>query len=219
MKDYTINKEDKKMFILSYKIKDKNIIAKLATGEKYIIPYTKENEEKILERMIEQITKYPSFEKKAAIDYCITTILAFIIGVATILIGRNDLPQLFANPTIKTIIASIPTFVAGTITTIAVGLSVTAKNILKDFRKNKLYLDNEEDLNNKVKESQNILSNVTNKTKRMVNTTPENKPVFNINKIDKVSLEDLKQILENIKRDEEFAFDYEPKKLKRTRDE
>ena len=74
-------------------------------------------------------------------------------------------------------------------------------------------------LNNKVKESQNILSNVTNKTKRMVNTTPENKPVFNINKIDKVSLEDLKQILENIKRDEEFAFDYEPKKLKRTRDE
>ncbi len=46
MKDYSLNIDEKKQYILSYKIENQKIITKLASGESYIIPYTIENEKK-----------------------------------------------------------------------------------------------------------------------------------------------------------------------------
>lgn len=219
MKDYTINNEDKKMFILSYKVKKDNIIVKLASNEKYIIPYTEENEGKILDRMREQITENVDFERRSIKEYILLLLLTIALGVGTLIISAKFLPNLITHPSIKTILANIPTFGAAAITAISGIFTISTAEILKDFRKNKLYLEKEEELNDKVKENQNILSNVSNKTRKMVESTPEDKEVFDINKMNKVSLQDLKQLLENIKRDEEFDFDYEPKKLIRTRDE
>lgn len=219
MKDYTFNNEDKKMFILSYKIKKDNIIIKLASKEKYIIPYSIENEQKILERMKEQITENVDFERKSIKEYIVLVLITIALGLGTMLIAGKLLPGLIANPSIKTLLSNMPTFVVALITLTSLVFTESTKSILKDFRKNKLYLEKEEELNNKVKDNQNILSNVSNKTKKMVESTPEDKEVFDINKIDKISLKDLKQLLENFKRDDDFGFDYEPKKLTRTRDE
>ena len=55
MKDYTINKEEKEKFILNYKIIDGQIIMNLASGKTYAICYTKENEKKVLSKMVNQV--------------------------------------------------------------------------------------------------------------------------------------------------------------------
>ena len=55
MKNYTISNVDAKTFILNYEIKDGQIIINLASKEKYVIPYTEENEKKIIERMEYQV--------------------------------------------------------------------------------------------------------------------------------------------------------------------
>ena len=53
MKDYSLNYDDSKKFILSYKIENGKIVAKLASGESCTVPYSEENENKIIFRMEE----------------------------------------------------------------------------------------------------------------------------------------------------------------------
>ena len=71
-----------------------------------------------------------------------------------------------------------------------------------------MFLNNEELLNQKVKSNQNIISNTNTKIKELVASTPEDAQVFSLNTIDKIKYEDLKTIIENIKRDELFGFEY-----------
>lgn len=208
MKDYTMNKEEKNMFILNYKIKKNNIIIRLASKEKYIVPYTEENEKIILDRMKEQVTENIDFEKEASKEYIILTLFTIALAFTTVLLMGKYLPSLISHPTLKTLISNIPSFIGLGLTSISALFSVSAQETLEDFRKNKLYLNKEEELNEKINNNQNLLSNVSTKTKKMVETATEDKPVFDINKIDKVTLKDLKQLLENFKRDEEFGFDY-----------
>lgn len=51
MKNYSLNYDDSKKFILSYKIEIGKIVAKLASGKSYTVPYSEENENKIISRM------------------------------------------------------------------------------------------------------------------------------------------------------------------------
>lgn len=71
-----------------------------------------------------------------------------------------------------------------------------------------MFLNNEELLNEKVKSNQNILSNTNTKTKELVTSTPEDARAFSLNTIDKIKCSELNTILENIKRDEQFGFEY-----------
>ena len=48
MRDYSLNLEDSKTFVLNYTIKGNQIIVNLAKGENFIIPYTQENEKNYL---------------------------------------------------------------------------------------------------------------------------------------------------------------------------
>lgn len=71
-----------------------------------------------------------------------------------------------------------------------------------------MLLDNQEKLNEMIKENQNILTNSNEKIKEMVKSTHEDKPVFNLNSVEKLKLKGLKEILENIQREEEFKSNY-----------
>lgn len=71
-----------------------------------------------------------------------------------------------------------------------------------------MFLNNEELLNEKVKSNQNILSNANTKTKELVTSAPKDARVFSLNTIDKIKCSELNTILENIKRDEQFGFEY-----------
>ena len=55
----------------------------------------------------------------------------------------------------------------------------------------------------------NMLYKVSNKTKEVIDKVAVEDSVFTINSIDKMSLRDLKRILINIKREQEFEFDYQ----------
>jgi len=61
MKDYTINEEEKDNFILNYKIIDGQIVINLASGKTEKIYYNKENEQKILKLMEDQVYKCNEF--------------------------------------------------------------------------------------------------------------------------------------------------------------
>ena len=67
-------------------------------------------------------------------------------------------------------------------------------------------------LNTNIKKKENVLQNTSNKTKFLITTDMINnnndEKVFNINSIDKLSLEDLKTIRDNIALEKEFDFEY-----------
>jgi len=77
------------------------------------------------------------------------------------------------------------------------------KEVELDREKNNLFIKNELLLNEKIKDnvvyesSSEMIRNLTDKTSK-------DKKVFDLNKIDKLSLEDLKELLENIEIIEEF---------------
>ena len=204
MKDYSLNFEDSKTFILNYRVEDNQIIVNLASGENYVIPYTLENGKNLLERMKTQVLSSSEFETKqekrfsSAWKWAIWsgTMLAFnAIMLAT---GNT------AVPVVSGICAGWFVFD----TTYRIYSMVDSKRKIKDINKNRMFLNNEELLNQKVKSNQNILSDTDKKTKELVSTTPEDKPVFSLNNMDEIRYEELKKILENIKRDEQFGFDY-----------
>ena len=222
MKDYTLNKKDEKKFILNYKIKKNKIFIKLASGERYEIPYNEENEEKILNMMKNQVTDNLSVDRTVVTNYALS--LGFAVGtiVLAILLGIKSIPQFVITKSAESLISAIPTIACTILSSISAFFAIENKLIINDYKKNKLYLEREEEINNQVKNNKNILSNVSVNTKNIVYKAKEDDKVFNINKMDKVSLKDLKQILENIQRDEEFAFNYEeskPKKLTRKKGE
>ena len=222
MKDYTLNKKDEKKFILNYKIKKNKIFIKLASGERYEIPYNEENEEKILNMMKNQVTDNLSVDRTVVTNYALS--LGFAVGtiVLAILLGIKSIPQFVITKSAESLIGAIPTIACTILSSISAFFAIENKLIINDYKKNKLYLEREEEINNQVKNNKNILSNVSVNTKNIVYKAKEDDKVFNINKMDKVSLKDLKQILENIQRDEEFAFNYEeskPKKLTRKKGE
>lgn len=204
MKDYSLNYDDSKTFILNYKIEDNQIIVNLASGEEYIIPYSLKNEKKLLEQMKEQVLDSNLFKSKqekrfsVAWKFAIWSSAMVVFNAIVLATGRSSLPILSG--------LCAGWFVFDTI--YRVYSMIDSKKKIKDVNKNRMFLNNEELLNEKVKSNQNILSNTNTKTKKLVASTPEDAQVFSLNTMDKIKYQELKTILENIKRDEQFGFEY-----------
>lgn len=204
MKDYSLNYEDSKTFILNYKIEDNQIIVNLASGEEYIIPYSLENEKKLLEQMKEQVLDSDVFKSKqekrfsVAWKWAIWSSAMLVFNAVVLATGSSSLPI------VSGLCAGWFVFDI----TYRVYSMIDSKKKIKDVNKNRMFLNNEELLNEKVKSNQNILSNTNTKTKEFVASTPEDAQVFSLNTMDKIKYQELKTILENIKRDEQFGFEY-----------
>ena len=219
MKDYTFDEKEKEKFILNYEIlKDSNeIIVHFATGEDYVIPYTKENEEKLLDKMRKQVKESGKFETE--VNKKIDSLKNFKIPLTvffTIFFPTMALAACYGN--------KIPTFayyLIGCWGTVGVSILIKAviekkilKNKLKDLAKNRKFLDKEREITEALEEEkdrvhQNTLSNVSLKTdKKISNAVSENRPAIDINTVDRIPEEDLDQILSNINRDKAFGFDY-----------
>lgn len=204
MKDYSLNLEDSKTFVLNYTVKDNQITVNLANGENYVIPYTTENEVKLLKRMKTQILQSDEFMNKQekrfsrSWKWAIWSASMIALNIISLASGNS------AVPVLSGICASWFVFDVG----YRIYNMVDSKRNIKDINKNKMLLNNEERLNEKVKENYNILAHTDEKTKEIVHSTPVDQPVFTLNSIDKIKYEELKQILENIDREEEFGFDY-----------
>ena len=207
MKDYTLNYEDSKKFILNYAIEGNKIIIHYASGGKQTIPYTKETEQLILAIMENQARgawvgdtfakikeRVEKFKYNTIGDAFLTLILLFLICTSTF-------STLWINVLLNAcLVFKIVEF------TINLSCLIGNKRILKDIEKNKLYLTNKEQIEESdFTKNENLLLGIDKSTKKMIQEQPKD---ININTMDKVKYKELKQILENIKREREFGFDY-----------
>ena len=206
MKNYALSDMkdmDARTFILNYEIKNGQIIINFASKEKLEVPYTEENEKKIKEKMEAQVRnagansikqkceKYLDDKVWLAILLLILITIAFMFTIAIISTCG------FTN--IYTIAMILIDLAVSTGTFYCSHKFYKYESIIRDFEKNELFLKEQNNINDNIKGNPNILANVSQKTKALVDSAEENEPVFNINNIDNMSLKELKQIIENIR--------------------
>jgi len=201
MKDYTFGND--KDFILNYEVRDTIIIVNYS-GYTNTIQYSKEAEEKLLKTMNNQRKNtYYSSLKNSDLKYNKVNFKFF--GKLTIILLFSAVCLEFL-PILMFFFLGM-SFITGTI---SFGSAINIFKIKKEIKeveldreKNNLFIKNELLLNEKIKDnvvyesSSEMIRNLTDKTSK-------DKKVFDLNKIDKLSLEDLKELLENIEIIEEF---------------
>lgn len=195
MKDYTLDKLAQEKFIKNYKVKNDKIIINLASKEKYVIPYTKENEEKVLTKMEEQVNN--------ARIKPIGIINKFLVGVSY---GALAL-ALYLSIVETAILYFVVAFGLSSFFTYQL---VSNQVKVKDLEKQRFFLDNRKLINDNVKKSPNMTLGLDKKIVTQIERSDEQK-IFDINLIDSYSLDDLKKLKRNILRFEEFSFDEEDK--------
>ena len=176
MKDYSLDYESSKTFILNYNI-----------------AFSVDNEKRLLERMKNQVKDSSDYEYKQEKRFSSAWKWAIWSGIMLVFNSIILATGISALPVVNGICAGWFVFDSS----LRIYSMVDSKRKLKDIRKNDID-----------KINQNVLSNVSTKTQELVTSTPEQKPIFTLNSIDKIGYEDLKKILENIQREEEFGFDY-----------
>lgn len=190
MKDYSLNDEERKNFVLNYTKEEETITANFADGSSYTVPNTENNENKIEGKMIEQVVSSKGKEKKLVNSNTANILLICVVTITSI-VGVLSIKNI---PTIKAI-----AFAIGAATTLNMPMLIKlAKNnsILKDIQKNRYFVNNQEVINRGITNT-NVLANS--------NTKEE---IITINDIDySYNYDELKQIVENTERQEQFNFD------------
>lgn len=202
MKDYSLNLEGRKDFILGYDITSEGMIRiKYAKGKPWFVPYNEENENIILGQMKKQLSNSDVYEKKFIDKIKKSVSLSVIIFLFALICLFS------AGDTIFLYYLAIAYVGASLISGV---FAIKNKLKLNDLRKNIKFLEIEEKLNEAVKKEQNTLVDVSKRTKNVIKDFPEDRhrPVFNINSFNYVPFKDLEQIMENVERNEKFGFDY-----------
>lgn len=195
MKDYSLNFDDSKKFILSYYIEDGKIVAKLASGEFYTIPYSEKNEAIIISKM-EQQARYAKTKPIMALDRILAIMQPSVLPLAIVNFIHHG------------------GWYYGILVAIIAGGAIyyPAKVIMNIIRKREIeklnyFLDHKKELNENIEKSENMKLSVSKKAiKEIEFQKSENKEPININNIDNYSLNDLKTLKSNIERISAFGF-------------
>lgn len=202
MKDYSLNEEERKSFVLNYdKLSESSISVNFADGKIYFIPNTESNENKLEGKMIEQVSncggKISKLHRLNAINtLLIMTVITLIsIGIFSINVnGVTIISKLFMTLFASSIV-NIPMF-----TNIIIN-----NNLLRDIKKNKFFVEHQEVINRGLNNN-NVLANSDVKFKQT-----EDSKTITINDIDyNYSFNDLKTIVDNANKEEYFEFDTFP---------
>lgn len=208
MKDYSLNYDDSKKFILSYKIENGKIVAKLASGELYTVPYSEENENKIISRMEKQ-ARYAEPKPLKTLDKILAISQPLVLPIA-IMNFVNNVGWFYG--------IMLAIIVEGAIYYPAKAIINAIKK--RDIKKLNYFLDNKEELNESIEKSENMKLGISKKAVKEIELQrSENKQPFNINNIDNYSLSDLKALRENIERISTFGFNEEEPILEDTIEE
>jgi len=203
MKDYSLNKKESEDFILGYDVtSDGKIIVKFAKGELFPLPYNEENERILLNKMKEQLKNSSSIEKKLK-DILKTNITVGVIVLIFSILPVSLMPEFLNAP-----VAITMTSILASTSLMPFGIAFKNKLKINDLNKNIRFLEIEKKLNDNVRGENNILVNVSNKTKNVVKNYPEDREVFDINSFNYIPFKDLEQIIDNVDRNERFGFDY-----------
>ncbi len=208
MKDYSLNFDDPKKFILSYKIENGKIIVKLASGGLYTVPYSEDNENTIISRMESQARNAQPKQLKA-IDKILSITQPLILPLA-----------------IMNFVTYGGWFYAIMLAILVEGaIYYPARRIInaikkRDIEKLNYFLDHKEELNESIEKSEKMKLGVSKKAVKQIELQKsENKEPFNINNIDNYSLSDLKILKKNIEKISLFEFDEEETILEDTNKE
>lgn len=206
MKDYSTSFEEYERFILNYIIKGDVIKINLASGEIYVIPYTRKNEKKIIEKMKNQVLNSDKFLEKEEKRYSAS---CKWLKLDSIFLGLNIIALILGLPEqIITDIVSLCSLILslGLITNLYV--FNTSKNNIRDVEKNRLIVENEDKINENIKVNENVLYKTTFETKDLVESAPKDEPAITINNADNIPYKDIKRIVDNIDKAENLDFDY-----------
>lgn len=200
MKDHSLDFNDSKKFILSYKIENGKIVAKLASGEVYTVPYTEENENIIISKMEEQVRcaqPKPLWVWETHKFLAISNSLNLPVAISHFVnYGGWLWGTILAFVTVEAIKHS------------AIVITNVIKN--RNIKKLKDFLDHKEELNKSVEKSENMELGISkNDVKQIDLQESENKEPFNINNMNNYSLSDLKILEKNIERISSFGFNDE----------
>ncbi len=200
MKYYSFDYENSGEFILNYRIENNQIIINLASGKKYITPYSIDTERRLLRLMKNQVNNAKYYERKQkesfskALNHAIYGVLFLILDIILLVTGSA----------INNILIALCAIWFAFVSFLNISIMIYSKLDIKDIKKNKLFVNNEELLSDNTKVNERTLTNVSSKTKELVASTPLERPIFTLNSIDKISYRDLKQILTNIKLEEQL---------------
>lgn len=210
---YIENEKFKKdRFVTGFTVKGSEIKIKFANGSKMLVPNVEENRKKVLSRMDEQalviskqegkfITNQKTFKKTIP-----STILA--TGLAT---GATVIGTLTNSPVSEISIGVGALVGCGVI--YKIGANINNHRKLTEVTKAKFAAENKDFLNQNINQSKNTLYGVSRKIKKAVKSPNIKGEPIDMNLIDKLSLQDLKDLLSNIKREQEFAFVMKPAKV------
>lgn len=201
MKDYSLNKYDKRDFILNYMIENDQIKIRYADNKTYTIPYTSHNEKKIIKKMKLQVLNSGKFEdeQKENVKKYIKGLIANIA-----ILSLNILSIVYLDGgMISYIISIISAFTLEAYTCNIIKI----KRALEDIEKNKLLINNEEEINKSIVENKNILNNVDKEVTEIIQSARDENNVINISSIENLKLKELKSLLEIILREKELGFD------------
>ena len=201
MKNYCFDSNESKLFILNYTIKKSDIIVKYASGDTVTIPYTVENENKLRQLMRKQVenTSVKKINKKF-ISPNISTVISAILVIVSFLINV---------PTVATYA------LVGLSSCGLLGSAIRARKIKKiknDYLKSCEFLENKNQINENI-DIKSITNNVSKKTVKQIKKAKVEANTYNkvetldLNQIDKMSIKDLRKILLNLRRIQEFNFD------------
>ncbi len=197
MKDYSNNLYDYERYILSYKIKNGKIIAKLANGGSYTIPYTEENEKSVISRMETQARE--AYVEPLSGFAKIMSILQPLVVLPLAILNFIDYGGLLFGVVLGMVTFSSIFFPA-----------LCIINVIKrrDIEKLNYFLRYQEELNDNVLNNENMLINVSEKAVNQIKKQQvSGEKIFNINNIDSYSLSDLRTLKENLDRINSFCFD------------
>ena len=209
MKNYELDSKDMKTFILKYDVKKigfekKEIVIYFADNKITTIPYTIGNEKKILEKMKAQVENSTEFVKNTKQDCFINIVTPLIFIVFSLSMLFNGKIDSFLDLIYTIALCSSPIWILNNI--------ITTKEKLNDLKKNQLFLENFDEIT-KEELDKNITINVSQNLKEII-SSKQNDEKLTLNDIDGVKLKDVKIMVENLEREEEFDFDYsEPKTL------
>lgn len=207
MNGYYLDKGKKRLFIERYEIDSDNneLVIHLASGELMVVPYTEKNESKIIKIMYNQAEHSDGYESKVSSlihKHNLFTIgsLGIAVGSTIIAFGGAEQPLGYAIGFGALGVASVVSAISN------VSKANKLSNAREDIKKSNFFVENDEELNRGI-ELPASMSMVSKKTARILNSTPEDRPYFDINSIDSMPLEDLKTIKANIDRYKRFGFE------------
>ncbi len=209
MKDYSMTKKAKENFILSYEKTDEELIIYYPDDE-YTIPYTEENEKKILVMMKDQIYTSSIFEEvqrrkmeEAHMKRSIELGLIF----ATVVLGVTSVLPFYA-------IAPFTLFLLGN-AIVHTKQVKECEEFIDDIEKQYLYLDNEKEINEFEEKRKEYAIDQKLKEFEDLDQVRIEYVKVGLNNLDRLTLEEFKIYLRDMKRDQNLEVDYSKKLVKK----